>query len=95
MIVLRKLKTTSAGTNVLVSANLIGDKDGENSNEEAEGNKVFTTPDNFNPDNIYVTINGQKMKKDYDFEVTDSNEITFIYIAPMSWDVLTATYEIA
>ncbi len=83
MIVLRKIKRSS---NVLVSGILIGDKNGIN--------KTFTTLDNFSSDNIKVFVNGQGLKKDVDFEVSDINKVTLIYIAPIEEDNLSAIYEI-
>jgi len=83
MIVLRKIKKSS---NIIVSGLLVGEKNGNN--------KVFSTLDSFDPDNIRVLVNGQGLKKDIDFEVSGTNEITLIYIAPLDEDNLGAIYEV-
>ena len=83
MIVLRKISRTNT---IYLTKDLVGAMDGVN--------KVFNTQDHFNSDNIYLSLNGQVLIKDIDFEITGSNEISFIYQAPEQEDVLSATYEV-
>ena len=83
MIVLRKIKRSS---NVAIAESLFGNVDGVN--------RIFTAPHNFKSDKISVFFNGQELVSPHDFEITGSNEITFIYIAPDNKDVLNATYEV-
>lgn len=83
MIVLRKISRANI---IYVSKSLVGAVDGIN--------KIFYTQDYFNPDNIYLSLNGQKLIRDIDFEITGSNEVSFIYQAPEQGDILSATYEL-
>jgi len=86
MIVLRKLsKSSGISTNIVLAGTLSGDMN--------DSNKTFSTEYNYKPGKIMVNYNGQELVSPEDFYETGSNEITLIYIAPLTLDVLTATYE--
>lgn len=82
MIILRKL---SKSTNIVLSGILTGAKN--------HSNKIFCTEYNYKPGKILISYNGQILVSMKDFYETGSNEITFIYIAPLELDVLSAAYE--
>lgn len=73
------------GTCVGVAEQLVGDLN--------NSNQVFTTANDYVPGRISILYNGQALHSPYDFLETGPNEITFIFIRPMSDDTLRATYE--
>ena len=67
---------------------------GESLSSQCDGAaQLFTTTYNFNPEKIRVYVNGQRLAKDVDFEVTDNNEFRIIHYAPESTFILTEDYE--
>lgn len=82
MIVLRKI---SPGSQIELGATLSGSLD--------SSNKVFTTEFDYTSGSITIDYNGQTLHSPVDFTETDSNEITFTYLAPKSGAVLKTTYE--
>ena len=87
MIILRKPATqTLPSSSTLVAGELIGDKNGTN--------RVFTTAFDYQPDGITISYNGQLLYSPYDFEQSDTNEITFVYIKPEDNDIIKAIYQV-
>ena len=67
---------------------------GESLTDQCDGStQIFTTSYNFNPNRMWVYINGQRLAKDVDFEVTDSDEFRIIHYAPKSYFILLVDYE--
>lgn len=86
MIVLRKISTVAGvSTDIVLSGALIGVVNGIN--------KIFYTEYNYKSGKITINYNGQELTSPDDFEETDTNEITFIYITPNDTDILYATYQ--
>ena len=106
MIVLRKIKQS---TNLVVAATLTKVADStvdvlfnqyfptaSGVDPEQFYGKVFTTPDNFKSDKIYINYNGQQLTEDYDFEVWGDNVVSFKYVSPNeNFEIINATYELA
>ena len=90
MIILRKiaLPTTQEiyRNGTIVADTISGTRNGSN--------KIFYTTYNYRPDRIDLHLNGQALHMPDDFQQTGGNEITLLYIAPMSDENLRATYEI-
>lgn len=86
MIILRKpSQQGGGGYAAAVAQTLAGNLNGSN--------RVFQTPHDYEPSRISVMYNGQSLHSPEDFVETDTNEITFTYIAPFADDILRATYE--
>jgi len=106
MIVLRKIKQS---TSLVVSATLTKVDDSNvdllfgqyfptvsGIDLEQYYGKVYTTPDNFKSDKIYINYNGQQLTSDYDFEVWGDNVVSLKYVTPdENFEIINATYELA
>lgn len=57
-------------------------------------NKTFYTTYNYKHDRIDLHLNGQALHAPEDFAQTGANEFTLLYIAPLPFENLRATYEI-
>jgi len=67
---------------------------GESLSDQCDGiEDTFTTSYNFNPNKIQVYVNGQRLAKDVDFEIIDSDEFRIIHYAPKSYFILIVDYE--
>jgi hypothetical protein len=67
---------------------------GESLTDQCDGfTQIFITSYNFNPNKIRVYINGQRLAKDVDFEIIDSDEFRIIHYAPKSYFILLVDYE--
>ena len=55
--------------------------------------QLFTTTYNFNPDKLQIYVNGQRLAKDVDFEVTGSDEFRIIHYTPKLGFILIVDYE--
>ena len=55
--------------------------------------QLFTTTYNFNPDKLQIYVNGQRLAKDVDFEVTGSDEFEIIHYIPKLGFILIVDYE--
>lgn len=67
---------------------------GESLSDQCDGvEDTFTTTYNFNPNKMRVYINGQRLAKDEDFEITSSNEFRVIHYIPRSYFILLVDYE--
>ena len=82
MIVLRKINTE---TGIARAVPLVGVQD--------NSNKVYNTPSDYILGTISIDYNGQTLSPNVDFLQSGVNEITFIWIAPHSDDILRATYD--
>jgi hypothetical protein len=67
---------------------------GESLSSQCNGTtKTFTTVYDFNPDKIAVYLNGQRLAKNVDFTVTDTDEFQLTHITPRSYYILIVDYE--
>ena len=55
---------------------------------------TFTTANNFDPLTLKVYVNGQRLAKDVDFEITGSDEFRIIHYVPRIVFILLVDYEI-
>ena len=55
---------------------------------------TFTTAHSFRDSTLKVYVNGQRLAKSIDFEITGANEFRIIYYVPRTTFVLLADYEI-
>lgn len=86
MIILRKITPASWQSGAVIADTMSGAINGSN--------QAFSTSYEYRTDHITVYYNGQALHPDDDFTQTAADEITFVYVKPISGDNLRATYEL-
>jgi hypothetical protein len=87
MITLRRPATTTpaSANSIVVAGDLTGNKNGINN--------TFLTEYNYQPNRISISYNGQVLSSPNDFIQSGEKEIQFIWIRPVTSDVLKVLYE--